>query len=270
MMRRSNLVFGTLLLAFVFLLALVGTFWTPYDPVTVTGSIREMPSAAHWLGTDGGGFDIASRLVAGAKLVLLVGLGSVAGAALIGIPAGMIAGMSRGWGASLIARGADVLYGFPALLLAILFAAALGGSVWTALMAIALSAIPAFVRIARAATIQVMGLAFVEAARLSGTPRRQIALRHVLPNIAPVLGVQASVSVGIAILAESGLSYLGLGSGTDVPTWGRMLQEAQKEIFVAPVIALWPGLAIAAATMGCNLLGDGLRDLLDPKLRELT
>ena len=143
MMRRSNLVFGTLLLAFVFLLALVGTFWTPYDPVTVTGSIREMPSAAHWLGTDGGGFDIASRLVAGAKLVLLVGLGSVAGAALIGIPAGMIAGMSRGWGAALIARGADVLYGFPALLLAILFAAALGGSVWTALMAIALSAIPA-------------------------------------------------------------------------------------------------------------------------------
>ena len=137
-------------------------------------------------------------------------------------------------------------------------------------MAISLSAIPAFVRIARAATIQVMGLAFVEAARLSGTPRRQIALRHVLPNIAPVLGVQASVSVGIAILAESGLSYLGLGSGTEVPTWGRMLQEAQKEIFVAPAIALWPGLAIAAATMGCNLLGDGLRDLLDPKLRELT
>ena len=270
MMRRSNLVFGMLLLSGVFLLALVGAFWTPYEPVAVTGGIREVPSAAHWLGTDGGGFDIAGRLMTGAKLVLLVGLGSVVGAGLIGIPAGIVAGMSRGWGSSLIARGADVLYGFPALLLAILFAAALGGSVWTALMAIALSTIPSFVRIARAATMQVMGLAFIEAARLSGTPRRHIALRHVLPNVAPVLGVQASVSVGIAILAESGLSYLGLGSGTDAPTWGRMLQEAQKEIFVAPVIALWPGLAIAAATMGCNLLGDGLRDLLDPKLRELT
>ena len=270
MMRRSNLVFGALLLTVVLLLAFVGLFWTPYDPVAVTGATREMPSLTHWLGTDSSGFDIASQLMTGAKLVLLVGLGSVIGAAVVGVPAGMVAGMSRGWGSTLIARGADVLYGFPALLLAILFAAALGGSVWTALMAITLSAIPAFVRIARAATIQVMGLVFVEAARLSGIPRRQIAFRHVLPNIAPVLGVQASVGVGIAILAESGLSYLGLGSGTEVPTWGRMLQEAQKEIFVAPAIALWPGLAIAAATMGCNLLGDGLRDLLDPKLRELT
>ena len=270
MMRRSNLVFGTGLLAFVVLLALVGLAWTPYDPTAITGGFREVPSAAHWLGTDGAGFDIMSRLMTGAKLVLLVGLVSVAGASLIGIPAGVVAGMYRGWGSALIARGADVLYGFPALLLAILFAAALGGSAWTAMMAISLSTVPAFVRIARAATMQVMGLAFVEAARLSGTPRRQIALKHVLPNIAPVLGVQASVSVGIAILAESGLSYLGLASGPDVPTWGRMLREAQDQIFIAPVIALWPGLAVAAATMGCNLLGDGLRDLLDPKLRELT
>ena len=261
MMRRSNLVFGTGLLAFVVLLALVGLAWTPYDPTAITGGFREAPSAAHWLGTDGAGFDIMSRLMTGAKLVLLVGLVSVAG---------VVAGMYRGWGSALIARGADVLYGFPALLLAILFAAALGGSAWTAMMAISLPTVPAFVRIARAATMQVMGLAFVEAARLSGTPRRQIALKHVLPNIAPVLGVQASVSVGIAILAESGLSYLGLASGPDVPTWGRMLREAQDQIFIAPVIALWPGLAVAAATMGCNLLGDGLRDLLDPKLRELT
>ena len=270
MMRRSNLIFGTGLLALVVLLALVGLFWTPHDPTAVTGGVREALSQSHWLGTDGSGFDIASRLMTGARLVLLVGLGSVAGAALVGIPAGVVAGMSRGWGSMLIARGADVLYGFPALLLAMLFAAALGGSVWISMMAIALSGIPAFVRIARAATIQVMGLAFVEAARLSGVSRWRIAFGHVLPNIAPILGVQASVSIGIAVLAESGLSYLGLGSGADVPTWGRMLQEAQREIFLAPVIALWPGLAIAAATMGCNLIGDGLRDLLDPRLRELT
>ena len=235
-----------------------------------TGGLREIPSAAHWLGTDGAGFDIASRLMAGTKLVLLVGVVSVAGAALVGIPAGVVAGMSRGWMSAIISRGADILYGFPALLLAILFAAALGGSIWTASMAIALSTVPAFVRIARAATLQVMKLAYVEAARLSGTPVRQIALRHVLPNIAPVLGVQASVSVGIAILAEAGLSYLGLASGPSVPTWGRMLREAQDQLFVAPVIALWPGVAVVMATMGCNLLGDGLRDLLDPRLRELT
>ncbi len=270
MMRRSNLLFGSILICCVVLLAVVGLFWTPHDPNAITGAVREPPSVTHWLGTDGAGFDIASRLMTGARLVLLVGLVSVAIAALVGIPAGMIAGMRRGKLSAAIARGADILYGFPALLLAILFAAALGGSVWTALMAISLASIPAFVRIARAASLQVMGLAYVEAARLCGIPTWAIALRHVLPNIAPVLGVQASVSVGIAILAESGLSYLGLASSSADPTWGRMLREAQDQLFTAPMIALWPGLAVVMATMGCNLLGDGLRDLLDPRLRELT
>lgn len=270
MMRRSNLIFGGALLGFVLMVGLIGTFWTPYPPTAITGAPSEAPSAVHWLGTDGSGFDIASRLMAGTRLVLLVGVVSVAGAAVVGIPAGVVAGMTRGWMSVTIARGADILYGFPALLLAILLAAALGGSAWTALMAISLATIPAFVRLARAATLQVMGLAYVEAAKLSGTPLRQIALRHVLPNIAPVLGVQASVSVGIAILAEAGLSYLGLASGPDAATWGRMLQEARSQLFSAPVISLWPGFAIVVATMGCNLLGDGLRDLLDPKLRELT
>lgn len=270
MIRRSNLVFGTMLLSMVVLAALVGAFWTPHDPQAITGPRIQPPSPAHWLGTDGGGFDILSRLMTGARLVLLIGVLSVGTAAAMGIPAGIVAGMSCGWLGRIIARGADILYGFPALLLAILFAAALGGSTWTALMAIALSSIPAFVRIARAATLQVMGQAYVEAARLSGIPRRHIARRHILPNIAPVLGVQASVSVGIAILAEAGLSYLGLASGSDDPTWGRMLREAQDQLFSAPMVAFWPGMAIAVATMGCNLLGDGLRDLLDPRLRELT
>ena len=125
-------------------------------------------------------------------------------------------------------------------------------------------------RLSRAATYQVMSLGYIEAARVSGTPTLAIATRHVLPNIAPVLGVQASVSFGIAILAEAGLSYLGLGSGPDTPTWGRMLREAQSNLFNAPILALWPGLAIAVATMGFNLLGDGLRDLLDPRLREVS
>lgn len=270
MIRRSNLLFGTILIGLVVLAALLGMLWTPHDPQAITGSRLETPSSQHWLGTDGGGFDIVSRLMKGARLVLLIGVISVAGAAVIGIPAGIVAGMSRGWAGRLIARGADILYGFPALLLAILFAAALGGSVWTALMAISLATVPGFVRIARAATLQVMGQAYVEAARLSGIPRTHIAWRHVLPNIAPVLGVQASVSVGIAILAEAGLSYLGLASSADDATWGRMLREAQDQLFSAPMVAFWPGMTVAMATMGCNLLGDGLRDLLDPRLRELA
>lgn len=269
-MRRANLVVGGALIAIIVALAVVGLFWTPFDPTAISGPRLAAPGWSHLLGTDGQGSDTASRIISGAKLALLVGVVSVAAAALIGVPVGILAGMSQRWLGAVLARGADVLYGFPALLLAILFAAAVGGSTWTAVTAIGIATIPVFVRIARAATLQVMSQTFVEAAQLSATPPLQVAWRHVLPNIAPVLGVQASVSFGLAILAEAGLSYLGLGSGSDLPTWGRMLQEAQKELFNAPLLAFWPGLAIAMATMGFNLLGDGLRDLLDPKLRELA
>ncbi len=269
-MRRANLVVGGALITIILALALVGLFWTPFDPTAISGPRLAPPGWPHLLGTDGQGSDTASRIISGAKLALLVGVVSVAAAALVGVPIGILAGMSHRWLGAILARGADILYGFPALLLAILFAAAVGGSTWTAVAAIGIATIPVFVRIARAATLQVMSQTFVEAAKLSGTPSIQVAWRHVLPNIAPILGVQVSVSFGLAILAEAGLSYLGLGSGSDLPTWGRMLQEAQKELFNAPLLAFWPGLAIAMATMGFNLLGDGLRDLLDPKLRELT
>lgn len=268
-MKRATLYLGLGLIGIVVVLALVGLVWTPYDPTAVTGNRLQPPGWPHVLGTDGFGADIASRIMSGAKICLLVGIVSVAGAAVVGVPVGIFAGMVRGWLGEIPARLSDILYGFPALLLAILLAAALGGSTWTAMLAIAISTIPAFVRIARAATLQVMSQGYVEAARLSGTPRLSIAWRHVLPNIAPVLGVQASVSFGIAILAEAGLSYLGLGSGPNTPTWGRMLREAQDWLFSNPMLALWPGLAIAIATMGFNLLGDGLRDLLDPRLREI-
>lgn len=268
-MKRATLFFGLTLIGIVVLLAAIGLVWTPFDPTAVTGNRLLKPGWPHVLGTDGFGADILSRLMSGAKVVLLVGIVSVAAAALVGVPVGIFSGMVRGWLGEIPARLSDILYGFPALLLAILLAAALGGSTWTAMLAIAISTIPAFVRIARAATLQVMSLGYVEAARLSGTPKLAIAWRHVLPNIAPVLGVQASVSFGIAILAEAGLSYLGLGSGPNTPTWGRMLREAQDWLFSDPQLALWPGLAIAIATMGFNLLGDGLRDLLDPRLREI-
>ncbi len=269
-MKQASLVFGGALMSLLILAALVGSLWTPFDPTAIVGPRLQPPAWPFVLGTDGQGADIFSRMLHGARLCLLVGLASVAGAALVGVPVGVVAGMVRGWTGEVLGRGADILYGFPALLLAILFAAALGGSIWTAIAAVTLATVPAFVRIARAATLQVMGLGYVEAARLSATPQTNIAVRHVLPNIAPVLGVQASVSVGLAILAEAGLSYLGLGSGSKDPTWGRMLREAQDFIFNAPLTALWPGLAITLATLGFTLLGDGLRDFLDPRLRDLS
>ena len=271
-MRRKNgsLVLGGVLIGIVVAMAAVSLWWTPFPPAAISGDLAAPPGWPHVLGTDGFGSDVLSRLMVGARMCLLVGFVSVAGAALVGVPLGIFAGMTRGWVSEVPSRLSDVLYGFPALLLAILFAAALGGSTWTAMLAVGVSTIPAFVRMARAGTLQVMSQTYVEAARVSGVSYLQIALRHVLPNISPLLGVQASVSFGIAILAEAGLSYLGLGTGQGTPTWGRMLRDAQDHVFSTPMLAFWPGIAIAVATMGFNVLGDGLRDLLDPKQRELT
>ncbi len=268
MLRNSSLWIGAACIALVLVIAGVGLFWTPFSPTANGPDPLLEPSWPHVLGTDAYGTDVLSRLMAGAKIVILVGVLAVVGAAVIGVPMGVAAAMlPRAWG-EIPARLADVLYGFPALLLAILFAAALGGSTWTAVMAIGISTIPAFVRVTRAETLQVMSQPYVEAAKLAGVGAFTVARRHVWPNIAPVVWVQSSVSFGIAILAEAGLSYLGLGSGPDTPTWGRMLRDAQNDLFSTPMLALWPGLAIAIATLGFNLLGDGLRDVLDPKLRE--
>lgn len=267
-MKRASLWVGGALVAIVVLTAVVGLLWTPFSPTSNGPQPLAPPGWPHVLGTDAFGTDVLSRLMAGARVVVLVGVLSVVGAAVIGVPLGMAAAMLPRWLGEIPARLADILYGFPALLLAILFAAALGGSTWTAVMAIGIASVPAFVRVARAASLEVLSLPYVEAAELVGVGRWTVAVRHVLPNIAPVLWVQASVSFGIAILSEAGLSYLGLGSGPDNPTWGRMLREAQDHLFSTPVLALWPGLAVAVATLGFNLLGDGLRDVLDPRLRE--
>ena len=267
-MKNSSLQVGGILVGFVVLIALVGVVWTPFDPAANGPERLADPGWPHLLGTDAFGSDVLSRLMSGAKIVLLVGILSVFGAAIIGVPLGMAAAMLPGWLGELPARLADILYGFPALLLAILFAAALGGSTWTAVMAIGIATIPQFVRVARAGTLQVLSQPYIESAELSGVGKLTIAGRHVWPNIMPLVLVQASVSFGIAILSEAGLSYLGLGSGPDSPTWGRMLREAQDHLFSTPILALWPGLAVAIATLGFNLLGDGLRDLLDPRLRE--
>ncbi|AZZ39301.1 ABC transporter permease [Acidipropionibacterium jensenii] len=269
-MRRAGLVIGSVLIGVILVAAVVSVFWTPVDPSLVVPAERlQGPSLHHLLGTDGFGADIASRLLVGARIGLLVGVVSVVIAAGLGVPWGIASAMlNRPW-SRVASRASDLLYAFPALLLAIILAAAVGGSTLTGMIAIGVSTVPVFARITRSATWQVMSQDYVLAARSSGISSWGIARSHVLPNIAPLIGVQASVSYGMAILAEAALSYLGLATPATVPTWGRMLRDSQTYLFNSPVQTLWPGLAIAAAVMGFTLLGDGLRDFLDPRLREL-
>lgn len=270
-MRRINLVLGTVLVAGVIVLGLVSLVWTPFDPTLVVPADRLLPPGwPHVLGTDAFGIDVFSRIMAGARVVVQVGLVAVGLALVVGVPLGVIAAMTGRWLSDVIMRAADILYAFPALLLAILLAAAVGASTMTAAIAIGVASVPAFARIARAATLQVTSSDYMLAARAAGTSPLASAVTHVLPNIAAVIWVQASVSFGMAILAEAGLSYLGLATPPPAPTWGRMLRDAQNVIFSNPEQALWPGLAIALAVLGFNLLGDGLRDQLDPRLRDIS
>ena len=267
-MKKLTVLTGLVCSSLVVLAGLVSLMWTPFDPGKVDSGNRYGPLAwPHVLGTDSFGMDTFSRLLVGAQTTLLVGVLSVAIAAIIGVPMGIISGMGHKVASEIIARGSDILFALPALLLAILLAAAKGASVGTATVAIGISTIPVFQRMARAATLTVMGQDYILAAEVCGTPRAVIAARHVLPNIAPLLGVQAAASFSMAILAEAGLSYLGLSAPRTTPTWGRMLRDAN--LFAAPQQAVIPGIAIAVAVMGFNLLGDGLRDYLDPRLREV-
>lgn len=269
-MKRAGLYAGLAIVGALVLVALVATVWTPYDPGRVVPGARlQGPSAAHWLGTDHMGRDLLSQLMVGARVCCVVGLVAVGIAALVGVPLGILAAQRSGWVGELVMRVTDVLYAFPALLLAILLAAAFKASIWTAMIAIGIATIPAFARVARGAALSVLASDYVTAARAAGTTQLGIARRHILPNVAPVVGVQASVSFGIAILAEAGLSYLGQGANATSPTWGRMLYDAKDFLWTHPELAVWPGVAIALAVLGFNLLGDGLRDVLDPRLQEV-
>ncbi|WP_219414612.1 ABC transporter permease [Pseudonocardia nigra] len=260
---------GAALVGLVVAAALLSFVWTPYDPVQVDPTTRiAPPSAEHWLGTDRFGRDVVSQLLVGARTTLFVGVVAVGVAAVLGTPLGVLAGMApRGVGEFLM-RVNDLLLAFPALLLAIMFGAVFGPSTLTAMIAIGIATIPSFARLARSGTLQVLSTEYVLAARAAGRPRRAIAVRHVLPNIAGLLLVQASVSFAIAVLAEAALSFLGFGTRPPTPSWGRMLQESQQLLYSTPELALWPGLAIALAVLGFNLLGDGLRDRFDPRLED--
>jgi peptide/nickel transport system permease protein len=271
-MKRASLVVGSLLVGVLLITAIVSMFWTPHDPIQVVAADRlQGPSAAHLLGTDMMGIDLLSRLMVGARDCFQSGITAVFVAVAVGVPLGVLSAMASGWLSEVLLRITSVLYAFPILLLAILFAAvAGGGSTWTAMLAIGIATVPIFARVSRAAALPVLASDYVLAARSAGTSQLSIALRHVLPNIASVIWVQASISFGVAVLAGSGISYLGLGSPAPTVTWGRMLYEAQSYLYDYPMLALLPGIAIALAILGFNLLGDGLRDLLDPRLREIA
>jgi peptide/nickel transport system permease protein len=258
---------GAAIVALVAAAALISFFFTPFDPLQVNAPARlQGPSLQHWLGTDNLGRDLLSRILVGARITLLVGVVSVGIAVLVGTPVGIWAGMKRGAVEEITMRGADILLAFPALLLAIMFAAIYGASTVSAMAAIGLASVPGFARVARAGTLQVMNAEYVLAARAAAQRPVRIAARHVLPNITGMLLIQCSVTFALAVLAEAALSFLGLGTPPPVPSWGRMLQESQQYWGTFPAMAIWPGLAIALAVMGFNLLGDGLRDRLDPKL----
>ena len=261
---------GLIIVGATVLAALVSLVWTPYDPLLATPAERLAGSSAeHLLGTDRFGRDVLSRLLVGAQITLFVGIIAVTISAVIGVPLGIAAGMRQGkFFDSLVMRSADLLLAFPALLLAIIAGAVWGPSTLTAMIAIGMAGIPSFARVARSGTLQVMSQDFIAAARVSKVSELQIAYRHVFPNIAGLVIVQSSVYFALAILAEAALSYLGLGTAPPAASWGRMLQDAQSLLAVNPTLTLWPGLAIALTVLGFNLLGDGLRDILDP--RQLT
>ena len=272
-MRRRRwpptLVLGGGLVGLVLLTALVSLVWTPADPTHVEVSARlRGPGGAYLLGTDQVGRDVLSRVMAGAGNTLFIGIVTVVIALAFGVPLGGLAALYRGRFEEVTMRLSDVLLAFPAILLAILFAAVFQPSRVTAMAAIGIALVPVFARVVRGAGLQVMEMDYVTAARTFGSRSWWILARHLLPNVSSVLIVQGTIAFAVAILAEAALSYLGLGTPPPTASWGRMLSDSQNYLYQAPLLALWPGVAIALSVLGFNLLGDGLRDLLDPKLVE--
>ena len=266
-LRHPSFVAGALLSSLVVAAALLSLVWTPWPPGDIDVMRKlQPPSAAHWLGTDAFGRDVVSLLLAGARNSLLVGTVAVAVGLVFGTALGLLASARRGWVEEAIMRLTDFTFAFPALLSAIMMTAVFGPGIVVSIVAIGLFYVPVFARITRGSANAVWSREFVLAARAAGRGRMRITLEHVLPNIASVLIVQGTVHFALAILAEAALSYLGLGTQPPQPSWGRMLNDAQALLFQAPRLAVFPGIAIAVAVLGLNLLGDGLRDLLDPRL----
>jgi peptide/nickel transport system permease protein len=267
-MRRNLILGGALSSAFV-LAALVSFVWTPFDHTSLNIPGRlQAPGGAHLLGTDHFGRDILSMVMVGARTSIAVALIAVSIGMALGVPLGLAAAARKGgWMDEIIMRGNDLIFAFPSLVIAILITAVFGPGAVNAIIAIGIFNIPVFARITRGAALPLWEREFIMAARVAGKSAPRISAEHILPNVANLLIVQGTIQFSLGILAEAGLSYVGLGAQPPVPSWGRMLADAQTMVSIAPHLALIPGIAIILTVLGLNLMGDGLRDWLDPRLR---
>jgi peptide/nickel transport system permease protein len=258
---------GAVLVGGVVVAALVSLVWTPYDPKRIDPSDRWQPiSWDHWFGTDGGGKDLFTQVLVGARTTVLVVVASVLIAALVGLTLGVLSAISPRWIGEGLVHVIDVLIALPTLILALVLVAALKGSVWTVSLAVGIGFGVVLARVVRGEVARVLTNDYILAAGASGSSTWRTVWRHILPNIAPTVIVQLSLFAGLAVLAEAALSYLGLTT-VGTPSWGRMLEGLQRSVTVHPGAIVFPGLAVVLATLGFNLLGDGLREAVDPQLR---
>jgi peptide/nickel transport system permease protein len=266
LLRRGGAMVGLAVVVFFVLLALLAPWIAPHDPLATSWSaVRAAPSAAHLFGADELGRDVLSRIIWGTRASILAGVVSVSISLALGVPIGMAAGYLGRWIDALISRITDAMLACPFLILAIALAAFLGPSLTNAMIAIGISATPVFIRLTRAQVLAAKSEDYVEAARALGNPHLRIALRHIFPNIVAPLIVQATLAVAAAVIAEASLSFLGLGQQPPAPSWGSMLNTARNYVDQAPWMAIWPGVSIFLLVLSFNLLGDGLRDALDPR-----
>ncbi len=266
LLRRGGAMVGLAVVLFFVLVALLAPWIAPHDPLATSwNAVRQAPGAAYLFGADELGRDVPSRIVWGTRASLLAGVVSVCISVAFGVPIGMLAGYLGGWADALISRLTDAMLACPFLILAIALAAFLGPSLTNAMIAIGVSATPVFIRLTRAQVLSAKSEDYVEAARALGNPHLRIALRHIFPNILAPLIVQATLAVAAAVIAEASLSFLGLGQQPPAPSWGSMLNTARNYVDQAPWMAIWPGLSIFLLVLSFNLLGDGLRDALDPR-----
>ena len=266
-LSNRSFVIGAIILLAVLAMGLLSLAWTPYDVTKLVISNRlKPPSPEHWLGTDHFGRDILSMIMVGARNSILVALVAVGIGLIAGVPLGCWAAARRGLVDDVLMRFNDLVFAFPAIISAVIITAIFGPGIFNAIIAIGIFNIPVFARVARGGALSLWTREFIMAAQVAGKGAVRITAEHILPNIVNLLIVQATIQFSLGILAESGLSYLGLGTQPPQPSWGRMLNEAQTMMGLAPHMAIFPGLAIVATVLGLNLLGDGLRDLLDPRL----
>ncbi|MEX0317786.1 MAG: ABC transporter permease [Ruegeria sp.] len=264
-----NLILGACLSSLVVLAALISFVWTPHDHAALNIPAKlQTPGAQHWFGTDHFGRDMFSMIMVGARTSIAVALVAVGIGMALGVPLGLTAAARKGsWLDEFIMRGNDLVFAFPSLVIAILFTAVFGAGAINAIVAIGVFNIPVFARITRGAALSLWEREFILAARVAGKGAARISAEHILPNVANLLIVQGTIQFSLGILAEAGLSYVGLGAQPPTPSWGRMLADAQTMVSFAPHLAVIPGFAIILTVLGLNLMGDGLRDWLDPRIR---